>query len=310
VRIIIVICTWNRCELLRQTLTRLSTSLTLDGVTVEILVVNNASTDATSDVVARFVGTLAIREVRESQPGLSNARNRALSEIPRAVDYIIWIDDDVLVSPDWLASFVAGVRRYPHAAAFGGPIDPWFVVEPDPILASAFPVLASGFCGLNHGSSERPLTGEEPIYGANMAFSMAAVRNLQFDPALGTVQGSGVASEEVAFQEAVRRRGGIIIWIPGMHVRHYVEPTRMTLSYLTRFTYDRGRTFMRTYSRPEPHLLGVPRWVLKLAARRFFIYATLRFLPFKRAALSGLRDYHYSRGMLDESFAKARARSQ
>jgi glycosyltransferase involved in cell wall biosynthesis len=307
-RLTIAICSWNRCDLLRQTLAGLCEATCPSDVALDVLVVNNASTDDTSAVVRTFEGQLPIREVLELRPGLSNARNRALHELPAGTHYLIWIDDDVLVAPGWLTALVDAARRAPDAAGFGGPIDPWFVVNPDPVLASAFPVLAGGFCGLNHGDRERLLTADEPIYGANMAYAVAAISGLTFDPALGTSQGSGMASEEVVFQEAIRARGGTFLWVPGMHVRHYVDPARMTLAYLTRFAYDRGRTFMRTHSHAAPRVFGVPRWVWRGFVVAIARHALLRFSPFRRAALTSLREYQFSRGMIDEARAAARAR--
>ena len=46
------------------------------------------------------------------------ARNRALAST--AADWVVWTDDDVLVSAGWLAAFVETARRRPDAAAVGG----------------------------------------------------------------------------------------------------------------------------------------------------------------------------------------------
>ena len=35
---------------------------------------------------------------------------------------IVWTDDDVLVDPNWLASYGEAAARWPDAAFFGGPI--------------------------------------------------------------------------------------------------------------------------------------------------------------------------------------------
>src|SRR6202030_3038576 len=90
--------TYNRAELLRQT---------LEGVTrqnypageFEILVIDNNSTDATAEVVASFAArSPAPRRVVETKQGLNHARNRAIDEARGEV--IVFGDDDILVSPD------------------------------------------------------------------------------------------------------------------------------------------------------------------------------------------------------------------
>ncbi len=306
-RVTVVICTWNRCELLRQTLDGLTKISVPPDTCWDILVVNNNCSDDTSSVVRTFCGRLEIREVLESRPGLSHARNRALQEVTSA--YLVWIDDDVLVDREWLSALVGAVRRHPDVHAFGGLIEPWFVVEPDPVLLEAFPALQGGFCGLDYGSAERYLGPEEPVYGANMAFAVGPLRGLMFNPALGTVQGSGFGGEEEEFLAQLRRRGGEALWVPSMRVRHYVDPQRMTTEYLTKFAYDRGRTFIRL-GRPtsEVRLLGVPRWVLRRWIAAYLRQAVLRFTPFRRAALTSLHDYHKYRGMVAESLQKSGGR--
>jgi glycosyltransferase involved in cell wall biosynthesis len=79
-RITIAICTWNRCDLLRRTLQRLTEIAVPDSVAWDVLVVNNNSSDRTEEAIDAFRGALPLRSVFEPQPGLSHARNRALSE--------------------------------------------------------------------------------------------------------------------------------------------------------------------------------------------------------------------------------------
>jgi len=48
-----------------------------------------------------------------------------------------------------------------------------------------------------------------------------------------------------------------------MKVRHYVDPTRMTLSYLLRFAEDAGRKEIRLKGVPPgTRIAGVPRWLI------------------------------------------------
>jgi glycosyltransferase involved in cell wall biosynthesis len=304
VLITIAICTWNRCPLLRQTLERL-TDIAASGVEWEVLVVDNNSTDQTQQVAERFRGVLPLRVVFEGRPGLSHARNRAMLEARG--DYIAWIDDDVLVAEQWLGSLVAAIRRFPDADAFGGPIDPWFPTPPEPAVLSAFPILAKGFCGLDYGQDETVLRPDQHIHGANMTFAARAIRGLRFDPALGTVAGSGLSGEDFEFLEQVRARGGTVRWVPAMRVSHYVDPSRMTVAYLSRFYRDRGRTLVRrSGSGDVPHLLGVPRWCWRAMAVHYARYSALRFTPLRRQALESLREFQFVRGVVSESRVQRR----
>ena len=162
----VAICTYNRCALLEQTLENL-TKVNEPTGPWSILVVDNNSSDNTAGVVERYAERLSIRRVFEPTQGLSKARNRALREV--STDYIVFTDDDVLVAENWLVGLANAIKRYPDAAALGGPIEPWFPCEPDSELMDAFYWLRSGFCGLDHGRPEGPLAKGMHDWGANFA---------------------------------------------------------------------------------------------------------------------------------------------
>ena len=108
----VAICTWNRCNLLARTLNCLADAARPPHVALEVLIVNNACSDNTSAVVSSFDGRLPIRETYESQSGVARARNRALLESTGS--YVAFIDDDVLVEKQWLATLADLVTRYPE----------------------------------------------------------------------------------------------------------------------------------------------------------------------------------------------------
>lgn len=213
------------------------------GLDWEVVVINNNCTDATDAVVTEASDTLPIRLVHEPLAGLSHARNRALLECRS--DYILFTDDDVLVDSGWLSAFAEAASLYPGAAVFAGPVAPWFPVPPDPELLAAFPAIRNGFCGIDHRRPLGPLPARYRITGANMAFRVSTLSGLQFDPSLGVVQSSLGGGEETAFVGQIRARGGEVVWAPQMSVRHYVEPSRMTVPYLIRLASDRGRSSIR-----------------------------------------------------------------
>ncbi|MDB5311375.1 MAG: glycosyl transferase family 2 [Gemmataceae bacterium] len=245
-----------------QTLGRMRDLHTPAGLAWDLVVVNNNSTDDTDAVIERHRPHLPLTRVFEPRQGHSNARNAALAAATGEV--VVWTDDDVDPDPEWLAAAADAFARHPDAAAVGGPIEPWFPTAPDPDLAAVFAPLRVGYCGVDHGPTERWLGPGESIYGANMAFRRAAVAGLRFDPRTGrngTALGSG---DDLAYVAAVRAAGGKILWAPRMRLRHYVDPERMTLDYLKRYSRDNARVDVLMSSPAQvPTLFGLPRWVVR-----------------------------------------------
>jgi GT2 family glycosyltransferase len=84
---------------------------------LELVVVDNASTDGTADVLGRFDG--AITTVREERLGPAAARNAGI----RAArgDVIALVDADCTVDPGWLEELVPALAR-PQVGIAGGRI--------------------------------------------------------------------------------------------------------------------------------------------------------------------------------------------
>src|ERR1700738_3055719 len=94
----VAICTWNRARLLGQTLESFVRLRIPEGVSWELLVVNNNCTDDTDAVIERHAGSLPIRRLYEPTPGKSYAHNLAIAEAQG--DLVLWTDDDVIVDPE------------------------------------------------------------------------------------------------------------------------------------------------------------------------------------------------------------------
>lgn len=256
----VVIVTWNRCELLRETLEQLTKVSVPPALTFDCLVVNNNCTDATDAVIDDFCGRLPLRRVFEPAPGASSARNAALAMVTG--EYVLFTDDDVLVDEGWLVEFEAATRAFPDAVAIGGIIEPWFPQPPDPDLVEAFPALKNGFCGVDHGPRAYPLPDDRFIFGANMAFRMEALGELRFSPTLGPSPTSLVYGEEIDLIRRLRASRGSVAWWPTMRVRHYVDPFRMSLEYLLKYFTAWGTMQVRLGpSSSARSVFGAPPWL-------------------------------------------------
>src|SRR5687768_5445004 len=121
VNVTVAICTHNRADLLDQTLAALRLVRIPHDVSWELLVVDNNSTDGTSQIITEHRRHLPIRPLFETQLGLCAARNRAIRESRGAL--ILWTDDDVIVDPNWIVEYVRAAREFPDASYFGGTVE-------------------------------------------------------------------------------------------------------------------------------------------------------------------------------------------
>ncbi len=300
----VAICTWNRAALLRQTFDSFLGLEVPAHAEWRVLVVDNNSTDNTRTVVEEYAGRLPLRYVLEVRQGHSFARNRAVDEV--ASGHLLFTDDDVLVSPQWVAAFVAAIERDPEAAIFAGPVDPWFTTPPDPELVAAFPALGRGFCAID----ETVFASNDRVpYGANMGFLRSALGDRRFRTDLGhspTFQGGG---EEVELCRRMVAHGARSLWCSEMRLRHYVEPKRTTLQYLKGYYRDGGRRDVRIGNmKPDgPFVAGMPRWMLRkwieLAVKERYYAVTGR----RVQALASLRERMQWTGMLIECRSLAQA---
>ena len=115
----IVICTRNRAGQLQGTLDSLLAMKTAHAW--EAVLVDNASTDGTADVIRRYSETEPrIRYFREDRIGLGAARDRGWREAQAAV--ISLTDDDCYVAEDYVDAVLAAFDGRPDVGVLGGRI--------------------------------------------------------------------------------------------------------------------------------------------------------------------------------------------
>lgn len=84
---------------------------------LEIIVVNNASTDATDRIVSQFP---SVRIVSESRKGLTYARQKGLEEAKG--DVLVWFDADTRVDANWFPAMQKALEK-PEVVCVSGPYD-------------------------------------------------------------------------------------------------------------------------------------------------------------------------------------------
>ena len=116
----IVICTYNGENYLDQCLTAIIRLHSQRDYVGAVLVVDNNSTDNTKDIILKYAETndLIKYEFEKSQ-GLSYAREHA---VKAQTEWVIYVDDDNILDPDWLIQLEKVIREHPRAGVVNGAV--------------------------------------------------------------------------------------------------------------------------------------------------------------------------------------------
>jgi succinoglycan biosynthesis protein ExoM len=105
-RIAVCVCTYKRPVMLQRCLSSLAAQHPVDGMTAEVVVVDNEEDGSNAvrvgDLAGRF--PMPLHYVHQPKRGISAARNAAIeTALYLGVDWIAFIDDDEVAAPAWLS---------------------------------------------------------------------------------------------------------------------------------------------------------------------------------------------------------------
>jgi cellulose synthase/poly-beta-1,6-N-acetylglucosamine synthase-like glycosyltransferase len=128
----IIIPVYNDAPRLARCLTALEAQ-TYPRSKVEVIVIDNGSTDDVAEVVGRFP---EVRLLSELKPGSYAARNTGLQSATGEV--VAFTDADCLPDPTWLANGVQALRKDPACGLVGGAIRVTFRSPQKPTLSELY----------------------------------------------------------------------------------------------------------------------------------------------------------------------------
>lgn len=265
-KITVILCTFNRCELLTKALDSLACSILPDAVDWEVLVVDNNSSDRTTDVIERTCQRHPgrFRYLLEPQPGKSRALNAGIREARGNV--LAFTDDDVVVEPTWLQNLTVPLHKE-ECAGVAGRILPestfspprWIPLQDRDALAPLAIFAPERGAGPLH----------EPPYGANMAYQKRVFQKYGgFRTDLGPEPGSRnpQKSEDSEFGHRLLRAGETLRYEPTAVVYHNVPPVRLQRKYFLEWWLDKARADIRAFGIPTPTnwiVAGIPLYLFR-----------------------------------------------
>lgn len=134
--ICVCICTFKRPHLLKPLLQKLTEQETEGLFSLSIIVVDNDRLQSARAVVTEFATTSSVPVIYclEPQQNIALARNKAVDNC--SGDFVAFIDDDELPTPEWLKTLFKACHEYLADGALG-PVKPLFSDEaPEWIIKS------------------------------------------------------------------------------------------------------------------------------------------------------------------------------
>jgi glycosyltransferase involved in cell wall biosynthesis len=238
----IVIATYNRAELLADTLRSLETQQVPRTIKWEVVVVDNNSRDATRDVVERFrrAAVLNIRYEFEPRQGQSFARNLGIESAAGGV--IVFTDDDIIPESNWVRSMFTTIAVDGYDGVGGRVLPRWEAEVPDWLaghrdVQSWLALVDADQAGM----LEYPLVRTNRIVGASMGFRRELFEEFgRFPTNLGHRGARLYGGEEVVFINRVLFKGRRIRYDPSIVVHHRIRADRLRWSFFLRRNFDHG----------------------------------------------------------------------
>ena len=295
---------------------------TLDGIErqslpkddFEVIIVDNGSSPPLSESgLARNHENFAV--VREEEVGLTPARLRGIDAAKGSV--LIFVDDDNILSYDFLKDAVSAFAKHPKLGAAGGPVAAEFESPPPRWAAEFYGLLALQDHGPREiviaGAPGLPWPSNAPV-GAGLCVraevARSAIATIRADPARIALDRRGNAltsggDNDIVF--SIFHGGHSVGFFPSLKLTHLIPSSRLKPAYLERLNEGIQRSWVLVLAMhaqcPWP---SIPRWTVPLRSLRAWFRVAAWRGPAERIRWKGLRGRFMGQADLREApLAKA-----
>ncbi len=235
----VIIPTYNRPTYLKDALLSLLTQ-NFDGERYEVLVVDNGpAAEARAPLEAVTKSALpVVRYIRESTIGLHNGRHTGAREARGQV--LAYVDDDVIVHPEWLKALVEPFADTQVGCVGGKVLPKWEDVNPPDWWSR---IDDSYLSLLDLGDRQLTLSWPRTIHGCNMAIRRPVLYQVGGfnpdaigDPRLIWLRGDG----ETGLLKKIYSAGYKVVYEPGAWLYHRIPASRLTPEYFFSRAFIQG----------------------------------------------------------------------
>jgi glycosyltransferase involved in cell wall biosynthesis len=233
-----IVCTHNRADVLIATLTSLAYQ-NLAPERFKVLVVNNASTDNTPEVVRSFAAATKLKVTYTEEPnlGIATARNRGWQEATTPL--VAYIDDDARAADTWLETIVDTFDQVtPSPACVTGLVTLDWVGGRPAWFPERYETLIARY---DLGPEPKWLGTDGYLVTCNAAFRRQVLQEAGgFRDGLGHRGRERHGGEDNEIYSRLSGRGLPIYYQPRAQVAHLTPKERQTRRYLIERMYATG----------------------------------------------------------------------
>lgn len=201
----------------------------VESPSITLYVVDNDPNGSAKAVCDQHSAVLNIHYSIEERRGIPFARNKGLSCLHEQIDYVVFVDDDEEVSPNWLDELLHAHQKY-KADIVTGPVIPKFTGEVDDwVIRGKFFERARHATGrsLPFAATNNVLMRKEIIMSLN----------IRFDERFGKTGGS-----DTHFFMRVTKAGYKIMWVDEALVYEWIPASRANFKWLLQRSFRLGNT--------------------------------------------------------------------
>lgn len=296
----IIFATHNGARTLDRTLSSLC-ELSKPECELEIIIVDNNSTDSSQSIINSYQHKLPIKLLIERRQGKNYAINSA---IKIAVgDLLLLTDDDIIADKNWLINMVNSVDKNPGFDLFGGKISPdWPDGAPDwlahttniGMLYAVTPALDTG-----------PVAAGA-IWGPNMALRNSVLENTEaFNTNVGPDGSEAyVMGSETEMLNRLEKIGHRAWYVSDAIVLHQIRPNQLERKWALKRYYRHGRSsyaFDNTRNSCTSFIMGVERWLWKKYIFCFIDMYLLKPIQNKSQIIQAEEKWYFTKGQIYQS---------
>ncbi|NEQ39102.1 MAG: glycosyltransferase family 2 protein [Okeania sp. SIO3I5] len=257
----IAIPTYNGAERLPLILDKLRSQIQIEGLSWEVIVVDNNSQDNTQKVVREYqknwLQQIQLKYCFEEQQGSGFARKKAVQAANSPL--IGFLDDDNIPAQNWVAAAYEFAQKYPKAGAYGSQIHGDFAGELPPEfhrIKPFFAITERGKKPLLYQPKSKLIPPSAGLVVRREAWLESVPKHCIL---IGRKPDSLLAGEDTETISYIQQAGWEIWYNPAMEVIHKIPKHRIQKDYLISFFRGIG------LSRYVTRMLGVKPWLKPLA---------------------------------------------